>query len=57
MNRTRDQLFSRARLALHEDGGIRRRDALDLFEYRFQGLAAADDLLEPALIGLSIPVP
>jgi hypothetical protein len=33
VNRARDQLFAGTRFALDKNGGIRRRDLLDLFEH------------------------
>src|SRR5439155_22995746 len=57
VNRTRDQLLAGARLAVDEHGRIGRCDALDLFEYQFERLAVADDLLESPLIGVPIAVP
>ena len=56
MNRARDQLLAGACFSLDKNGGIRRRDAFDLFEHRFQRSALTYDLLESALITIPITV-
>ena len=52
VNRARDQLLARTGFSLDKNGGIRRRDALDLFEHRFQSRTIADELLESARISV-----
>src|SRR6266446_1365254 len=52
VNRPCYQLLAGACLSLDKNGGIRRCDALDLFEYRFQSRTITYDLLESA--GISI---
>ena len=44
MNGARQQLFAGSGLALDEDGGIRGRDGLNLFEHLAQALAFAHDV-------------
>src|SRR5260370_16915670 len=50
VNRACDQFLASACFSLDKNGGIRRGDALDLFEYRFQSRTATYDLLESARI-------
>ena len=44
-----DQLLARARLASNEDGGVGRRDRLDLLQHPAQRSAVADDVAEIVL--------
>ena len=54
MDRARDQLLAGACFALDKNGGVRRRDAFDLFEYGFQSRTVAYDLLESTLITILV---
>jgi hypothetical protein len=57
VNRARDKLLAGARFSLDKNSGIRRGDAFDLFEHRFQRSTLTYDLLESSLITVSITVP
>src|SRR5262249_44453809 len=46
VNRARQQLLSRAGLAVNHHGGISGSNRLDLFQYGFQDAAIPNDLLE-----------
>jgi hypothetical protein len=50
VNRARDQLLAGTGLSLDKNGGVHRRDTLDLFEHCFQSRTIAYQLLESALI-------
>src|SRR5260370_32260615 len=54
VNRACDQFLASACFSLDKNGGIRRGDALDLFEYRFQSRTATYDLLESARISILV---
>src|SRR5258708_13106240 len=57
MNRARNQFLSGAGFSLDKNGGIRRRDAFDLFQHSFQSGTATDDLLESARITVLVTGP
>src|SRR5713226_6014278 len=54
VNRACDQLLAGACFSQDKNGGIGRRDAFDLFEYRFQSRTVAYDLLESARIAVLV---
>jgi hypothetical protein len=54
VNRARDQLLAGTCFALDKNGGIRRGDPLNLFEYCFQSWTATYDLLESARISILV---
>src|SRR5882672_4425770 len=57
VNRAGDQLLAGAGFSLDKNGGICRRDLLDLFEHRFQGRTVAYQLLESAPITVLVSGP
>src|SRR6266850_2711770 len=57
VNRARDQLLAGACFSLDQNGGIRWRDLLDLFEHRFQSGTAPYNLLEFARITVLVSGP
>jgi hypothetical protein len=49
-----DKFLASTSFSLDKSGGTRGRDALDLFEHRFQGRAVAYNLLES--VRITVPV-
>jgi hypothetical protein len=54
VKRARDKLLAGTGFSLDKNGGIRRRDLLNLFEHQFESATVAYDLLESARIAVLV---